>query len=133
MEGIKETEPDRVVETVADRGYEDTDDMLECLEEGILPHVITKEGTDGYGIELPYEEAEADVDSTKPEELKKAKEGYFARDPEQNLVYCPAGEILRQKCIKKKGNIRYASKNACRHCKNRNKCYKGKNEWKEID
>lgn len=31
------------------------------------------------------------------------------------------------------GNIRYTNKNACKHCKNRNKCYKGKNEWKEID
>ena len=26
-------------------------------------------------------------------------------------MYCPAGEILRQKCIKKNGNIRYANKN----------------------
>ena len=64
---------------------------------------------------------------------KKAKEGYFVRDPERNLVYCPAGEILRQKSIKKNGNIRYANKNACKHCPNRNKCYKGKGEWKEID
>lgn len=45
----------------------------------------------------------------------------------------PAGEILRQKSIKKSGNIRYANKNACKHSKNRNKCYKGKGEWKEID
>ncbi len=65
--------------------------------------------------------------------MKRAKEGYFVRDPERNRVYCPNGEILRQKCIKKNGNIRYANKNACRHCPNRNKCYKGKNEWKEID
>ena len=48
-------------------------------------------------------------------------------------MYCPAGEILRQKCIKKNGNICYANKNACKRCPNRNKCYKGKNEWKEID
>lgn len=41
-------------------------------------------------------------------------------------------EILRQKCIKKNGNIRYANKNACKHCPNRNKCYKGKGEWKKI-
>ncbi|MGN8656377.1 transposase, partial [Blautia obeum] len=69
-----------------------------------------------------------------PEEMQeKAKEGYFVRDPERNLVYCPAGEILRQKSIKKNGNIRYANKNACKHCPNRNKCYKGKGEWKEID
>lgn len=64
---------------------------------------------------------------------ERAKEGYFVRDPERNLVYCPTGEILRQKCIKKNGNIRYANKNACKHCKNRNKCYKGKGEWKETD
>lgn len=70
----------------------------------------------------------------RPEEMKsRAKEGYFVRDPKRNLVYCSAGEILRQKSVKKNGNIRYANKNACRHCKNRNKCYKGKNEWKEID
>ena len=69
-----------------------------------------------------------------PEEMRaKAEEGYFVRDPERKLVYCPAGEILRQKCIKKNGNIRYANKNTCRHCPNRDKCYKGKNEWKEVD
>ena len=176
-------ESDGVIETTADRGYEVEEDMIGCLEAGIIPHVITDDGKDGYELEIPYEEAEADPESTAPEELKKAlhagiipeaykdvitdmevkevrrkvsdepageilvksvygtdeemlaraKEGYFVRDPEKNLVYCPAGEILRQKCIKKNGNIRYANKNACRHCPNRNKCYKGKNEWKEID
>ena len=167
----------------ADKGYENEDDMIKCLENGIIPHVIMDDGKDGYELEIPYEEAETDTDSTNPKELKKclhagkvpeaykeviskmkvkevrrkvkdepeenekpksmygtpeemqerAKEGYFVRDPERNLVYCPAGEILRQKCIKKNGNIRYANKNACKHCKNRNKCYKGKGAWKEID
>lgn len=180
MKEIKEAEPEAIVEVAADKGYEDTDDMVRCLEDGIIPHVKTDNGKDGYEIEIPYEDFEADTISVKPEELKKAlhtgmipeaykeviqdikieevrrkvvdekagdtsgcgtpeemqekaKEGYFVRAPERNLVYCPAGEILRQKCIKKKGNIRYANKNACRHCKNRNRCYKGKNEWKEID
>ena len=40
---------------------------------------------------------------------------------------------MRQKSIKKNGNIRYVNKNACKHCPNRNKCYKGEGEWKEID
>lgn len=180
MKGIKAENPEEIIEVVADKGYEDAQDMVKCLENGIIPNVITDDGKDGYEIEIPFEEAEADLASTKPEELKKAlhsgqvpeaykdviqdikvdtvrhkvvdekekscsiygtpeemletaKEGYFVRDPERNLVYCPAGEILRQKCIKKNGNIRYANKNACRHCPNRNKCYKGKNEWKEID
>lgn len=183
MSGIRKEEPDKILEAVADKGYENEEDMLNCLENGIIPHVIMDDGKDGYELEIPYEEADADIHSTKPDELRKslhagqipeaykdiisdvkveevrrkvrdeeekseaektiyrtpeeilerAKEGYFVRDPERNLVYCPAGEILRQKCIKKNGNIRYANKNACKHCKNRNKCYKGKGEWKEID
>ena len=183
MEGIKETEGKKIVEAVADKGYESVEDMVSCLEAGIIPHVIPCDGKDGYEIEIPYEEAESDLSSTEPEDLtkalhsgqipeayaeviqemkvetvrrkvedekeenrensrvygspeemqEKAQEGYFVRDPERNLVYCPGGEILRQKSIKKNGNIRYANKNACKHCPNRNKCYKGKGEWKEID
>lgn len=183
LEGIKTENPNEIIETVADKGYQNAEDIIACLENGIVPHVITEEGKDGYEIEIAYEEAESDTTSTKPEELSKslhagkipeaykkyiekievketrrkveeeseentiektpygtteemierAKEGYFVRDPERNLVYCPAGETLRQKCVKKNGNIRYANKSACRHCPNRNKCYKGKNEWKEID
>jgi len=179
---IKE-ESDGVIEAVADKGYVNEDDMIKCLEDGIIPHVITDDGKDGYKLEISYEEADADAGSTEPEEIKKAlhagvvpdaykeniidmevkevrrrvsnepeenknvrpiygtpeemttraEKGYFVRDPERNLVYCPNGEILRQKSIKKNGNIRYSNKNACRHCPNRNKCYKGKNEWKEID
>lgn len=41
--------------------------------------------------------------------------------------------MKRQKFIKKNGNIRYANKKACKNCKNRNRCYKGKNAWKEMD
>lgn len=168
-------------EVVADKGYESSDDMISCLENGIIPHVITDDGEDGYELEIPYEEADVNENSTEPEELSRclragvipkayekvienievrevrrkiredkkektyspygtqdemiarAKEGYFVRDPERNLVYCPAGEVLRQKCIKSNGYIRYANKTACKHCRYRNKCYKGRNEWKEID
>ena len=183
MEEIREETQDEILEVVADKGYENEEDMIKCLENGMIPHVILDDGKDVYELEISYEEAEADITSTKPEELKKslhagkipeaykdvisdmevkevrrkvkedladiekseaiygtpeemlvrAKEGYFVRDPERNLVYCPEGEVLRQKCIKKNGNIRYANKNACKHCRNRNKCYKGKGEWKEID
>lgn len=183
MEGIREDTPGEILEVAADKGYENEKDIISCLENGIIPHVIVDDGKDGYELEIPYEEAEADTASTEPAELAKslhagkvpeaykeilsgmevkevrrkvkeepaesekagpvygtpeemqerAKEGYYIRDPERNLVYCPAGEILRQKCIKKNGNIRYANKNACKHCKNRNKCYKGKGGWKEID
>lgn len=183
MKGLSEERNGDILEAVADRGYEKAEDMIECLEKGIMPHVIIDQGKDGYELELAYEEADADSESTDSEELKKslhagvipkayervidkievkearrkireekadeepartiygtkeematrAKEGYFVRDPERNAVCCPAGEILRQKSVKKNGDIRYANKNACKHCRNRNKCYKGKGSWKEID
>ena len=47
----------------------------------------------------------------------KALEGYFVRDAERNLIYCPQGEILRQKSIKRNGMIRYCNKLACKKCK----------------
>ena len=183
LEGVRE-ESEGTIEAVADKGYVSGEDMVKCLEDGIIPHVITDEGKDGYELEIPYEEADdinagsADTEDLKKalhagvipeayedvitdievkevrrkvsdeaetkeparsiygtaeEMMERAKEGYFVMDPERNLVYCPNGEILRQKCIKKNGSIRYANKKACRHCPDRNKCYKGRNEWKEID
>lgn len=184
MEGIRNETPNTILEVVADKGYSQPKDLVNCLENGIIPHVIPSDGKDGYELEISYESADDDlnVESTAAEDLNKcihagvvptaykdvitdievkevrrkagspndvqgalevqktqeemiarAKEGYFVRDPERELVYCPAGEILRQKCVKKNGNIRYANKTACRHCPFRNKCYKGRNEWKEID
>lgn len=44
--------------------------------------------------------------------------GFFVIDAERNLVYCPQGEVLRQKSVKRNGNIRYCNKLACKRCKN---------------
>ena len=63
MQGIKSSEPEKIIEVVADKGYEAVEDMVECLENGIIPHVITDDGKDGYDIEIPYEEAETDTAS----------------------------------------------------------------------
>lgn len=72
MQEIKDSEPGKIIEVVADKGYESTEDIVACLEKGIIPHVITDGGKDGYEIEIAYEEAKADSSSTKPEELRKA-------------------------------------------------------------
>ncbi len=184
LSGIKAGNPEEILEATADKGYIKEEDMVGCLENGIIPHVIPPNGQDTYELEIPYEEVGTegtDKRSRKAEELRKclhageipdayegviekieveekrrfvydeepeeadeangsreglkarAGEGYFVRDPERNLVYCPGGEILRQKSIKKNGIIRYANKTACRRCPNRNNCYKGKGGWKEID
>ena len=72
MEEAKKAEPEKIAEAVADKGYEDTEDMARCLEKGIIAHVIADGGKDGYEIEISYEKSEADLSSTDPEDLKKA-------------------------------------------------------------
>ena len=71
MDGIRNETPEGVLEVTADKGYENTEDMVKCLENGIIPHVITADGKDGYDLEIPYKEAETDTSSTEPEEWKK--------------------------------------------------------------
>lgn len=166
-----------IIESIADKGYQDTKDMAEALCEGIIPNVIPQNGTT-CEIEYDYEPGEITEEirqSTEPEDLRKclkagivpevykgilkaegikershyeyestdagivkmdteqmilkAREGYFVRDADSNLVFCPQGKVLRQKSIKKNGNIRYCNKLACKNCKN--KCTKS--DWKEID
>lgn len=56
MEEIREEAKDEILEVVADKGYEDGEDMIKCLENGIIPHVIVNDGKDGYELEIPYEE-----------------------------------------------------------------------------
>ena len=66
MAEVKKAEAEKIVEAVADKGYEDTEDMVRCLEKGIIPHVITDDGKDGYEIEIPYEKAEAENEPWEP-------------------------------------------------------------------
>lgn len=166
-----------IMESIADKGYQDTEDMAQALCEGIIPNVIPQKGT-ACEIEYDFEPSEITDEirrSTKPEDLRKclkagvvpdaykgiletggieerthyeyestdagiakmdtgqmilkAREGCFVRDAESNLVFCPQGKILRQKSIRKNGDIRYCNKLACKEC--RNKCTVSK--WKEVD
>ena len=171
---------DRILEAVADKGYQSEEDMAKCLEHGIIPHVIPNDGQDTYELTMEYQEGKADPSSTKvndistclhagvlpdvycevidkinvsekkvfddpePSSLKspfhskeemltKALEGYFVRDPERNLVICPAGRQLRQNQVTQKGYIRYINKMACRKCPYRDKCHSNKKGFKEIE
>ena len=62
---------------------------------------------------------------------KRAAKGYFVRDLEKDRVYCPTGEILRRKAVKRSGEVRYANKMACKQCEYREKCTRS--PWKEVD
>lgn len=74
----------------------------------------------------------ANKDFLSEEQMKKrAAEGWFVRDMDKNHVYCPAGEVLRQKSVRKNGEIRYANKMACKLCDYKSMCTKS--PWKEVD
>jgi len=167
-----------VLETTADKGYEDPIDHANALASGIIPNVIQRDSSSEEEVTFEYNEAVITDEmkaSTKPEDLKacleagvipdvykdilsdteisevkkrtlavsdsavldmtpeemraKALEGYFVRDAARNLVYCPQGEILRQKSEKRNGNIRYCNKLACRKCK----CKCTISKFKEAD
>lgn len=107
------------------------EDLRACLEAGVIPEVYKEILSD---VEFAEEKRrvieDSDIEKMSPEQmLSRAKEGYFVRDAERNLVYCPQGEILRQKSVKRNGYIRYCNKLACKNCK----CKCTTSEFKEID
>jgi len=109
------------------------EDIKKCLHNGVIPECLRHVLSDARIEEMILREdviSDAAVTKMSLEEmLEKAQSGYFVRDAERNLVYCPAGEILRQKSIKRNGNIRYSNKLACKRCKD--KCTISR--FKEVD
>lgn len=109
------------------------EDLKTCLECGVIPDAYKGILTDMQIAEVRERitgEADSDILKMTPEQMReKALEGFFVRDAERNLVYCPQGEILRQKSIKRNGNIRYCNKLACKRCK----CRCTISQFKEAD
>ena len=102
MEEVKKAEPEKIVDVVADKGYEDTEDMVSCLEKGIIPNVITDDGKDGYEIEIAYENSEADLSSTAPEELKKALHAGQIPEAYESVIQDMKVETVRRKVVDEK-------------------------------
>lgn len=110
--------------------------LAACLRAGQIPEAYEGAIESAEVVErrvLVRDAADAPAAGSVEEMRERAAEGFFVRDAERNLVVCPAGELLRQKSVKRNGNIRYANKLACRRCPNRGKCISGNGKWKEID
>lgn len=109
------------------------EDLKACLQAGVIPDAYKGILTDAEKTEVRRRmtsTSDSDILRMSPDEMReKALEGFFVRDAERNLVYCPQGEILRQKSVKRNGYIRYCNKLACKKCKN--KCTASK--FKEAD
>jgi transposase len=109
------------------------EDIRICLEAGVIPAVYNGILSDTKIMERKEHLVtfvDSDVLTMSPEQMRvKAMDGYFVRDAARNLVYCPQGEILRQKSEKRNGNIRYCNKLACKKCK----CKCTSSKFKEAD
>lgn len=109
------------------------EDIRACLHAGVVPDCLKGILTDASVEEVTMrhrEQTDADISRMTLEQMiAKAREGYFVRDAGRNLVFCPQGETLRPKSLKRNGDIRYCNKLACRRCKS--KCTTSK--FKEAD
>ena len=110
-----------------------SDDIRKCLQAGTIPDVYGGILTNPEIISVKNTEYtiadDAVLKMTHEQMVEEARKGYLIRDPHRNLVICPEGAILRQKSIKRNGNIRYCNKLACKICKN--KCTKS--PFREAD
>lgn len=109
------------------------EDIKACLHAGVVPQCLEGILTDAIVEEVVkrhHETTDSEIAKMTLEQMvAKAREGYFVRDADRNIVICPQGEILRPKSIKKNGKIRYCNKLACKRCKS--KCTKS--IFKEAD
>jgi len=143
-----------ILDVVADKGYEDKDDMLKCLMNGTIPHIPSKSEEDSYELDTEYKAVEITkelLDSTAPGDIKTCleagvlpnaykdkgivvkvvemkqyetdetgSESCFTLNEEGSAVICPNGsELNKVATLYGKGKTRFASKSACRDCKNK--------------
>lgn len=107
------------------------EDLRACLEAGVIPEAYKEilEGPEYAEVKIQKIEDSDVLRMTDEEMCEMAKDGYFVRDAERNFVYCPQGQMLRQKRVLQNGYIRYCNKLACKKCQ----CKCTQSKHKEID
>lgn len=98
-EGLKEEGGERILETVADKGYEQTEDIAACLEKGIIPNVILPDGQDEYELEIPYEEAACDSRSREAAEIRKCLHAGIKPEVYEGIIEDVEVTVVREKIV----------------------------------
>lgn len=98
-EGLKEEGGERILETVTDKGYEQTEDIIACLEKGIIPNVILPDGQDEYEFEIPYEEAECDSRSVEAAEIRKCLHAGIKPEVYEGIIEDVEVTVVREKIV----------------------------------
>ena len=71
IEHIKSGHPDEIINVIADKGCHKDEDYIECLENGVIPNVITDDGKEVYELEIDYQESGCDATSKDAAGLMK--------------------------------------------------------------
>ena len=103
---------------------ENPEDIKRCLRAGVIPNayknVISRIDIKNRNVLEGNKTNDSEIiKMTNDEMIAKAKSGFFIRNPEANIVYCPQGKILHQETIKKSGAISYRNRHACEKCTNK--------------
>ena len=93
---------------VADAGYDNASEMLECLRSGLSPHVA---GAPEYDICVPLD------DDSEASDITSHTNGRPVYLKERNLAVCPMGKILYPGSYnQRKGTGLFYSSYACNSC-----------------
>ena len=96
--------------------------IKKCLEAGVIPEIYgnilddIKVVEKKEVVELDNLEDEEEIDEEDLRSLAM-KECCFVKDKKHQKIFCPQGEVLREKS-KHKDKIKYCNKLACKRCKN---------------
>lgn len=74
LTNIRQETTGTIINATGDKGYEKPEDIIACLQNGIIPNVIPSRGKDSYKLEIEYEPtmiSEAALKSTNPEVISK--------------------------------------------------------------
>lgn len=112
-------------------GSLDPADLRACIRAGAVPEAYEGRVAGMEVVEVRrLAPAAGDAPAPSPRMSEgqmraRAAEGRFVRDPDRDLVFCPAGNVLRRKSERPGGSVRYCNKLACRGCPRLAGCRKG--------
>ena len=97
------------LDVLADMGYYDGQQVQDCIEAGITPHIPK-------------------ADTSANRKLGLFTKNDFNYDPERDCYWCPAGQKLtyRFQTTEKGRDIKYYASSACAHCPIKNQCTRSK-------
>ena len=141
---VKETTCSETIHVIADKGYDSNDEILSCLNDGIIADVGFRSDKNEKLISIPFVPVSIDEKvqkSGEPENIRKClqagvlpqcyentnlsievhtigKIGAFLRNDDKSYVMCPMGKRIG-KVKERRGGMVYKSRTACRSCENR--------------